>query len=121
MEKPGKPDTLAELMADWRAAGRDVKAAEAAATIADQALDAARTAEESARAAAESVERSLAAAQSASTAANQAAQAARIFLVTAEDDEARAREEVERAGRSEVDSGQRFHDAQNEKFRKQAG
>jgi hypothetical protein len=121
MEKPSRPERLSELMAEWRAAGRDVKAAEAAATIADHALEAARAAEESAKAAAESVELALAAAQSASTAANQAAQAARTFLVTAEGDEARAREEVDRAGQSEVDSGKRFHDAQDVKFRKDAG
>jgi hypothetical protein len=116
----GKPkaDTLGELLADWRAAGRDVKAAEAAATVADQALESARAAEDAAKAAATSVERALVAAQTARKSANQAAEAARIFLATAEEDEARAKEEVDRAGRREVASGQRFRDAQAEKFRK---
>ena len=120
MEKPSKPDSLGELMADWRAAGRDVKAAEAAATVADQALESARAAEDAARAAAKSSERALAAAQSARKAANQAAEAARIFMATAESDEARARKELDRAGLREIESGQRFRDAQDEKFQKDA-
>jgi hypothetical protein len=119
MEHAPKPDTLSELLGDWRAAGRDAKAAGAAAEVAGQALEAARAAEESARTASEAVEASLAAAQAASRAAQETAAAAKIFLVTAEGDDTRAKEEVLRADRQEAQSAQRFRDAQAEAFDRQ--
>ena len=124
-EKPTNPESLGELLGDWRAAGRDVKAAEALASVAEQALAAARAAEDAAtetdaaaKAASESVDRSLAASQSARRAANHAAEAARIMLATAEGDKVRADIEVDRAAEREAESAQHFHDAQDKKFEK---
>jgi hypothetical protein len=118
MDKPTQQDTLAELMATWRASDRDLKAAETALTVAEQALESARAAEEAARAAAKTVDRALGAAKRASASANLAAEAAKLFLAVAGKDQTRAKDEVDRAGQLEAASGQHFRDAQDEKFQK---
>jgi hypothetical protein len=118
MDKPTKQDTLAELMANWRASDRDLKAAETALTVAEQALESAHAAEEAARAASKTVDRALAAAKKASASANQAAEAAKLFLAAARQDETRAQGEVDQASQREAASGELFRNAQAEKFQK---
>ena len=117
-------ESAAELLADWRSAGRDTVAARAAATIATLALAAATAAEEAAEeveaaagAAQEAVERAKAAALRARAAASQAAEAARLALATAGGDKEKANHDVEAAEQAEGEARDRFHDAENRGFK----
>jgi hypothetical protein len=117
------PESASELLADWRAAGRDVSAAETASQAASLALASAHAAETAAveteaaaLAAAEAGKLALAAAQSAKRAAAHAADAARLLLATAEGDQARADHEVELASEHESEANRRFHEAQERGF-----
>ena len=115
--------TAAELLADWRAAGRDTAAAKAAAEVADLAVVTARTANEAASEAevaanvtAEAAQRALEASASAKRAAASVSDAAQQFLSIAEGDKVRADHAVEQAEAAEKDAGDRFHEAQQRGF-----
>lgn len=115
-DDPAQRTSMAELLAAWRAAGRDSVAAQAAARIAELALEAAtaadeaaREVEEAAKAALDSVQKATNAATKARRAATQAAEAASIMLAAAEGDRARADQEVEVAQHHEDDARDAFH------------
>lgn len=112
-----------ELLADWRAAGRDTAAAKAASEVASLALEAAKAADEAASeteaaasAAASAVDQALKAAASAKRAAEHAANAARILLASAEGDKVRADHDLEVAKEAEDKSRQGFHDSELQGF-----
>ena len=119
---PDSPDadkSTAELLAEWRAAGRDSVAARAAARVAGMALKAAGAAEEAAneveaaaRAALDSVEKARTAAGMARQAAALAAEAAEHLLAEAKDDKVRANHDVEVTERAESDARDAFHAAE---------
>ncbi len=118
-------DSIAEALAEWRAAGRDTVAARAAARIAGLALDAARAAEEAAnetetavKAAAAAVDKALQAATSARKAALSAAEAARILLAGAEGDKLRANHEAEASEQAEATARDHFHDVEDRAINK---
>jgi hypothetical protein len=126
VEQNPEHNTAAELLADWRAAGRDTSAAQAAVRVASLVLEAAKAAEEAAleteaaaKAAQEAVERALLAASSAKRAAARAAEAAQILISGAEGDQARASQDLDKAERSEEVAGDRFHSAQEHGFPKE--
>jgi hypothetical protein len=111
----------AELLGDWRAAGRDTVAAKAAAEVASLALEVAKGAEEAAaeaevaaNAAAEAVH--LQAATSAKRAAASASEAAHHILSTATGDKVRANHAIGEAEEAEEEAGERFHEAQRHGF-----
>jgi hypothetical protein len=106
--------STADLLAEWRAAGRDTVAARAAANVAAAALEAAAAAEEAAsqveaaaKAALESVERARAAAERARLAAAQA-------LETAKGDKVKANHHVVVAEQAESDARDAFHEAEQQ-------
>jgi hypothetical protein len=112
-----------ELLADWRAAGRDTAAAEAASEVATLALEAAKAAdgaasetEAAATAAASAVDQALKAAASAKRAAEHAANAARILLASAEGDKVRANHDLEVAKEAEDRTRKEFHDSELQGF-----
>ena len=120
---PDQPESksTAELLADWRAAGRDTVAARAAAHVAALALGAAAAADEAAtevevaaQAALESVEKARYAASKARQAANQASEAAQLILEGAKGDKVRANHDVEVAESAETDARDAFHRGENE-------
>ena len=115
-----KNETDAELLSEWRAAGRDRIAAGSAAKIAGLALQAATAAEEAAteveaaaNAAAEAVERARGAALQARKAAGQASEAAQLALAAAEGDKVRSTHDLEKAENAEQVAADRFHEAQD--------
>lgn len=117
--------TAAELLAEWRAAGRDVVAARAGARVAELALVAAVEAEkaadeveQAAQAALQAVDRARAAAARATAAASEAAVAAHSTLDTARGDKLRANHDVGVAVEAERDAEESFHDAEREGFPK---
>ena len=117
--------TAAELLADWRAAGRDVVAARAGARVAELALVAAAEAElaaeeveQAAKAALHAVDRARAAAARARAAASEAADAAHSTLADAQDDKLRANQVVGVAEGAERAAEESFHDAEREGFPK---
>ncbi|MFN8517815.1 MAG: hypothetical protein U0667_00180 [Chloroflexota bacterium] len=96
-EAPKRERSTAERLADWRAAGRDTVAAREAAEAAGRVLAAATVAADAAGAveaaavrATEALELARTSAIRAQEAAKQAADAARVALVTAQKDDARA-------------------------------
>lgn len=118
-------ETASELLAIWRAAGRDTVAARAAAAVAKMALAAATAAQEAAdevevaaEAATEAAERARGAAAKAKSAAAQAAEAAQLALQTAQGDKVRANHDVEIADGAEAEAREAFHDAEAEGFGK---
>jgi hypothetical protein len=120
VDEDGDRGSAAELLADWRSAGRDTAAAKAAVRVASLALDAAQAAQDAAsetetaaRAAQDAVERAMQAAGSAKRAAAHAAEAAKILMSTAEGDQVRANNDLGEARLSEQEAGDRFHDAQD--------
>jgi hypothetical protein len=122
---PDRPKTAAELLAAWRAAGRDSVAARAAAGVAELALKAAAAAEEAAteveaaaEAAVEAVQRARAAATRARAAALQAAEASSLALESARGDKVRANHDVEEADVAESGARDAFHEAEGEAFAK---
>ena len=120
---PGESDaakSTAELLAEWRAAGRDSVAARAAAHVAQLALGAVTAAEEAAneveaaaKAALESVDKARFAAAKARRAALQAADAAALLLTEAQGDKVRANHDVDIAERAEADARDAFHTAES--------
>jgi hypothetical protein len=121
MEKEHK--SAAQLLAEWRAAGRDVTAAMAASHVAELALAAAEAAEEAATAvqraadaALSAVEHARDAAGGAQRAATLAAEAAQLASASAEGDKARAEVVVTQAQAAEAEAGERFHDAEEHGF-----
>jgi hypothetical protein len=122
---PDSPKTAAEMLAEWRAAGRDAVAARAAARVAELALKAAAAAEEAAteveaaaQAAVESVERARSAATRAGVAALQAAEAASLALESAGGEKVRANHDVDVAEQAESEARDAFHHAEGEAFGK---
>jgi hypothetical protein len=118
----------AELLADWRAAGRDTAAAKAASEVASLALEAAKAADEAAAetevaatAAASAVDQALKAAASAKRAAERAATAARILLASAEGDKVRANHDLDVAKEAEDKTRQEFHDSELQGFPRDTG
>jgi hypothetical protein len=118
-------DSAAELLGDWRAAGRDTVAAEAAATVATLAVragaaaeEAAMEAEAAAEAAMDAAVRAKDAAERAKNAAARAAEAAQMAAVAAEGDKARAVQTVVTAETAEDKARDRFHDAEGKGFPK---
>jgi hypothetical protein len=118
----------AELLAEWRAAGRDTAAAEAASEVARLALEAAQAADEAASeteaaasAAAAAVDQALKAAASAKRAAEHAANAAHILLASAEGDKVRANHDLEAAREAESKTRQEFHDSELQGFPRDSG
>lgn len=116
-----QPDlkSTADLLADWRAAGRDTVAAKAAANVAALALEAATAAEEAAneveaaaRGALDAVEKARSAAASARDAAMHAAAAAALILEGAKGDTDRATRGVNLAEQAESDARDAFHEAE---------
>jgi hypothetical protein len=126
-KKPEKKrDSAAELLGDWRAAGRDTVAARTAASVASLAVAAALAAEEAAleadsaaRAAMDAATRAKDAAGAAKRAAAHAAEAGQIAAATSEGDKARADQAVGTAELAEEAARDRFHEAQEEGFPKQ--
>ena len=125
MTAPEHHKSAAELLADWRAAGRDTAAAHAAASVAELALKAAAAAEEAAveveaaaQAARDAVERAMGAAARAKRAASEAAESASVYLAGAEADKVRANHVSEVAEEAEAAARDRFHEAQAEDFPK---
>lgn len=123
--KEPEHDSAAELLADWRSAGRDTVAAKSAAAVAALAVAAAAAAEEAAeeteaaaRAAMEAAILAKSAAERAKQAARHAAEAALLFSVTTEGDRARADQAVTEAEHAEQGARDRFHVAQEEGFPK---
>ena len=123
MKKDKKPNIAAELLADWRAAGRDTAAAKAASEVAKLALAAAKAADEAASeteaaatAAAAAVEQALRAAASAKRAAEHAANAAHILIASAEGDQVRASHDLEEAKKAEEKTRREFHDSELQGF-----
>ena len=119
--------STAELLAEWRAAGRDSVAARAASHVAGMALDAAVAAEEAAneveaaaKAALDSVEKARSAAGKARNAATQAAQAAALLLAEAQGDKVRANNDVELTERAESEARDAYHAAEGEARGKQS-
>ncbi len=117
--------SAAELLAEWRAAGRDVVAARAAARVAELALVAAAEAEsaaaeveQAAKAALQAVDKALAAAARATAAASEAAVAAHSTLETAQADKLEANHGVGVAEQAEQKAEQSFHDAERKGFPK---
>ena len=117
--------SAAELLAEWRAAGRDVVAARAAAKVAERALEAATAAEQAAnavddaaRGALDAVAKARALAATARSAANEAAHLAASILEGSTGDKARASQDVAVAERAEKQAEVAFHDAEAEGFPK---
>lgn len=117
--------SAAELLAGWRAAGRDTVAARAAARVAERALEAATAAEAAAtavdvaaRAALEAVAKARALAATARSAATDAAQLAASILEEAAGDKVRANHDVEVADEVEKGAADAFHQAEAEGFPK---
>ena len=117
--------SAAELLAAWRAAGRDTVAARAAAKVAERALEAATAAEAAAtavdvaaRAAQEAVARARELAATARSAAIEAAELAASILEEAAGDKVRANLDVEVADEAEKEAAHDFHHAQAEGFSK---
>jgi type II secretory pathway component HofQ len=117
-----------ELLASWRAAGRDTAAAKAASAVASLALEAAKAADEAAAetqaaasAAPSAVDQALKAAASAKRAAEHAANAARILLASAEGDKVRAKHDLELAEEAEDKTREEFHDSELQGFPKDKG
>lgn len=115
--------SAAELLADWRAAGRDTVAARAAAKVAARALEAASAAEAAAmavdvaaRAALDAVAKARALAATARLAATDAAQLAASILEEATGDKVRANHDVEVADEAEKDAADAFHTAEAKGF-----
>ena len=109
------------LLADWRAAGRDTAAAQAAARVAGLALDAATAAEDAAteveaaaRAALDAVDKARGAATKAKAAATQAAEAAQIILEGAKGDKVRADQDVGFAEAAEDMARDAFHKGEHD-------
>lgn len=124
-EESEENKSAAELLAEWRAAGRDVVAARAGARVAELALVAAAEAEsaaleveQAAEAALHAVEKARAAAARARTAAAEAAVAANSTLAEARSDKRRANHDVDVAEGAEKEAEESFHDAQRKGFPK---
>src|SRR5689334_9972789 len=117
--------SAAELLAEWRAAGRDAVAAKAAArggtlalTAAEAALQAANEVETAAGAALQAVDLARAAATRAKTAAGEAAATAADALAEAQGDKADANRHVELAEAAEKLAGEAYHEADRQGFPK---
>lgn len=124
-EKDQRLGTMAGLLADWRAAGRDVVAARAAQAVAALALKSAAAAEKaavqtqkSATAALSAARQAQSAAASAQKASTQAAEAARLVSAMAERDKVAANHAAEEAGDIEDAARERFHAAEAKAFPK---
>jgi hypothetical protein len=104
--------SAAELLADWRAAERDVEAAKAHADTAGLASAAAEEARVAARETSDAARLSLEAAQRASDAAKRTAGAAELTASAALRDQAKAGTDLESATLAESVAGDRFRDAQ---------
>jgi hypothetical protein len=109
------------LLADWRAAGRDTVAARAAARVAGLALEAATAAEEAAneveaaaRGALDAVDKARSAALRAKAAAGQAAEAAQFLLEGAKGDKVRANHDVQVAEAAEGFARDAFHEVEED-------
>jgi hypothetical protein len=118
----------AELLANWRAAGRDTAAAKTASEVASLALEAAKAADEAAAeteaaasAAASAVDQALKAAASAKRAAEHAAKAAHILLASAEGDKVRANHDLDAAQEAEAQTRKEFHDSELQGFPRDPG
>ena len=125
-DQPKHASSAAELLAEWRAAERDMVAAQGAARIAELALTASALAEEAANeveaasaAALEAVERAREAASRDRAAATQAAEAAQLALATAEGDKVRANHDVDVAEQAETEARDRYHVAEDEARKRQ--
>ena len=119
-DKPVEDMSAAELLAEWRAAGRDTVAARAASHVAEMALHAASAAEEAAneveaaaKLALESVDKARSAASKARLAAGRASEAANILLAEAEGDKVRADYDLKVAEGAESDARDAFHGAED--------
>lgn len=117
--------TAAELLGEWRAAGRDVVAARSAARVAELVLVAAAEAEsaalaveQAANAALDAVGKARAAAARATSAAPEAALAANSHLSEAQGDKARANQDVVVTEDAEREAEEAFHDAERKGFPK---
>ena len=122
--EPDRTRSTAELLAEWRAAGRDTVAARAASRVAKLALEAAIAAEHAAtevqaaaQTALESVDRARAAALKAREAARETAEAAATVLAAAEGDKVRADRDVELTELAESVARDAFHVAEDEAHR----
>ena len=123
MADPKKHTSAADLLADWRSAGRDTAAAHAAEKVAEMALIAAAHAEEAAdevaiaaAAALEAVDRAQIAANRARAAALQAGEAAHLALSAAEGDRVRASEDAQDAEAAEAEAQERYRGASEKGF-----
>ena len=121
--EPKKHTSAADLLADWRSAGRDTAAAHAAEKVAEMALVAAAHAEEAAdevalatAAALEAVDRAQIAANRARAAALQAGEAAHLALTSARGDRVRASEGVQDAEAAEAEAEERYRGASEKGF-----
>lgn len=117
--------SAADLLSDWRAAGRDTVAARAAARVAGLALKAATAAEAAAteveaaaRAALEAVEKARDLAATARAASMEAEELAASILEEAGGGKVRANHDVEVAEQAEQEAGEAFHRAEAEGFPK---
>jgi hypothetical protein len=113
--------SAAELLGDWRAAERDVAAAQAHADTASLAEAAAQVAQVAALETSDAARLSLVAAERASEAAKRTAEAALVTASAASSDKADASTALEAAKRAETQAGDAFRDAQRLGFPQDEG
>jgi chromosome segregation protein len=114
--KKEKPTTAADLLAEWRAAGRDTVAAQNAVAVSKRALEVADAAEQAARetheaadAAKQAAERAREAAAQARRSASLAAESAQLAHASAQGDAARADQVLQAAEIAEATARARFN------------
>jgi len=126
-DKAAEHGSAAELLADWRSATRDTKAAQTAESVAALALVAAGAAEEAAaetdeaaQAAEEAAIHAKGAATQARMASGRATEASQLAIANAEGDKARAGQAVTETEQAEIEARDRFHVAQEKGFPKES-
>jgi hypothetical protein len=110
--------SAAELLGDWRAAGRDLSAAQKTASVAALAADTADIAKVAATETDEAARMSTEAAQRAEKSARRTAEAAELTARLARGESVDADDALERSSTAEEEAGERFRDAQAKGFPK---
>lgn len=117
-EASRKRGTAAELLSEWRAAERDLVAAQDTLDVATLAATAAGEAVVAARETSEAAELSQQAAQRAQMSAARTAAAADVTARVASKDQKSATASLESATQAESDAADRFHEAERQGFPK---
>jgi hypothetical protein len=113
-----KRGSAAELLGDWRAAERDLVAAQDAADVATLAATAAQVAVVAAHETGEAARLGAEAAQRAQMSASRTAEAAEMTARAARRDQTSTAETLADSTRAEKDAGDAYHDAEREGFPK---